>query len=126
MARGTGASGVATRGLRKPGRSAQDSPRSCSATTSAASSAVSTPDTTSPSATGGERHGGEERDDHHGSRHALGLADPGGAGHQTSEEEGWGPERDQRSRVMQGVRRVRDHELVADRDEDDSRHDWEV
>ena len=49
---------------------------------------------------GGERHGGEERDDHHGSRHALRLADPGGAGHQTSEIEGWGPEHDQRARVM--------------------------
>ncbi len=35
------------------------------------------------------------------------MTDPRGAGHQTSEEEGWAAERDQRSRVMQGVRRVR-------------------
>ena len=87
---------------------------------------MSTPDATSPSAPAASGTAREQRDDRNGSRQALRLADPGGAGHQTSEEEGWAAERDQRSRVMQVVRRVRDHELVADRDEDDSRHDWEV
>ena len=57
---------------------------------------------------------------------ALGLAEPGARGHQTGEEEGRGAEHDQRPRVIHGVRRAPDHELVADRDENDSRHDREV
>ena len=57
---------------------------------------------------------------------ALRLADPGGAGHQAGEEERGAAERDERSRVVQVVRRMRDHELVADRDEHDPGDDREV
>lgn len=48
----------------------------------------------------GERHGGNQRNDCHYSLQALSLAEPGGDGHQASEEKSRSAECDERSRVV--------------------------
>jgi hypothetical protein len=56
----------------------------------------------------------------------LSLAEPRCAPHQANEEERGAAERDERSRVVQIVARMRDHQLVADRHEHDPGDDREV
>ena len=82
---------------------------------------MSNPATTSPSGAARERHRGEQCDDGHGPRQALRLAEPGGAAHQTAEEEDERGRRAQRAllRPVEVVGRMRDNELVADRDKND-------